>query len=319
MLHLTAPWSPLPLLLICAAVEPSSLRLATVLLSGVAHSCSLARSVRQWRCPPPKARPLPPSLLHALSPLCLAPPLLDLHVTVPSGGEVNVCLGCGLTQVAGLRLGGGVLVRLRGGRGPVAVTARLQDVSIDDSLGKPTCGSLGSSILRRKKRRRQSDEPPPPMLVVDLESGALLLRAVDWRFVYLQRVTMEVLALVKDMDIPAVTQPLAQCRARDLLASTVLHHLATATCPLLPYTTGLPPPPPSTCGPPLCLRVLLLSCRVVLPERSVSPSDALVADISSFKMYKLRPQPTPSHNAQVTEGARANEGTSPFSSTQGGH
>jgi hypothetical protein len=180
----------------------------------------------------------------------------------------------------------------------------LQDVSIDDSLGKPTCGSLGSSILRRKKRRRQSDEAPPPMLMLDLEGGVLLLRAVDWRFVYLQRVTMEVLALVKDMDIPAVTQPLAQGRVRDFVATSVLHQLATATCPLLPYTTGLPAPPPVTCGPPLCLRVLLLSCRVVLPERSVSPTDALVADISSFKMYKVLPPPTTSHNTQVTQGTR---------------
>lgn len=291
-------------------------------------------------------------VLSRLGPLVLAPPLLSLQLHVPpctdpqqagrgaaGGGDVSVGLLWGCNTVAELWLRGGTLISLQagGGQQPLSVTARVADVEIVD--GAALCPQL-RKVLRRK-RRAAEEQQREPMLLLDFQGGAakaaaggssagpqqqgedgggdaegpcVVLRASQWRFVYLQRVTLEVVNYGKDWLLPALAQPLSPrlLQPHDLLSQSQLHRLATTghrprrAAAAYQWRRGLPGPPPSSSSthppssrPPLAvgsssssrmpfrLQILLLRSRVLLPERSASPQDSLVVDLQRFRLWRV--------------------------------
>lgn len=235
-------------------------------------------------------------------------PLLTLAVLFPAQTRVKLYWteSTGTATVAELvltetrvALSAGVV----GGR--FTLSGSIHDFDIVD--GSPGAPELQKVLcrLRTEPQSQQQQQAASKMLTFQFEGrsgGAegdgprLLMQASDWRFVYLQRVTMELVGYFKDWLIPSFGRA-ASLRPQDAISGSVVHLLATlahvsAETKATPWIQGIPKPNPIGTSKPspspataFRLQVLLVNSRALLANSSDSP-DGLIVDFERYRLWR---------------------------------
>ena len=272
-------------------LEPSLVGRLSHLAQALKHVPIVARGVQApvaFTTSAPCGVPLAPLLTLAV--LLPAQTRVTLYWTESTGTATVASLFLTETRIS---LSTGVV----GGR--LTLDGSVQDFDILD--GSPAAPEL-QKVLCRLRTEPQSQQPSAPskMLTFQFEgwSGGdgprLLLQASEWRFVYLQRITMELVGYIKDCLIPSFGRA-ASVRPQDVLSGSVVHLLATITKAATPWiqgipkqkpagttTTSKPSPSPATA---FRLQILLINSRALLANSSDSP-DGLIVDFERYRLWR---------------------------------
>jgi hypothetical protein len=205
----------------------------------------------------------------------------------------------------------GASVAVRSGRvgGRLLVSGEMQDLEIVD--GDAQAPEL-AVVLRRYQREEAASASlaPPPMVRWRFEGGhpqsgegpRFLLQADSWRYVYLQRLLMELINYINQYVTP-LQQRVFAARPEDVLANSAVHRLAAAACPSLLWLQGLPrqqqqqqqqqqpgPSSPFRLPPPdmaFRLQISLVRSRVLLAHAS-DAADGLIVDLDRYRFWRVR-------------------------------
>ncbi len=284
---------------LAVGLEPTLVARLVHVAQAMAQVATIYAQSRCGATEPGHASPVRPSV-----PCVPLGPVLSLDVSLPATTRVNLCWGeTTLSTVAEVVLKQ-TQVSMRAGGGRLTLSGSVHDLGIVD--GRPLAPELGKILCRLQETPGASPLPSAGNMVTwrfegksEAASGGegprVLVRAGDWRFVYLQRVTMELVNYVKDYLVPSFARA---ARPQDALSGSVVHWLATtpATTPAkkpVAWIQGIPKAKSALSTPPVLppsqafrLQVLLVNSRALLANSSRSP-EGLIVDFERYRLWRV--------------------------------